>query len=425
MHGTNSLISDATAPTQQDDPIRDEVNRRVAELDEALIEFRRDLHAHPEVGHQEFRTTGQIMSALERAGLAPEVLAMGTGVQVDVLPPGHDGTDLLALRADIDALPITESAEVAYASQNPGVCHACGHDVHTTAAVGAAVVLAGLRDEGQLERGVRVIFQPAEEVQPGGAEQVIAGGALDGVTEVYALHCDPKVEVGRIGLKVGALTSAADQIVVRATGSGGHTSRPHLTQDLVGALGALACEAPLLLSRRIDPRGGVSLIWGRIRAGAAPNAVPGEGEIAGTLRALDPAGWEAAGALLPELLEQIVAPYGVQIEVEHERGVPPTINHASGIDRFRASALRMLGPDSTEPTEQSLGGEDFAWMVRRVPGALARLGVRTPGVDSFADIHQPNFTVDERAIGVAVRLLVGLATATTDTLDLTGPPEPN
>lgn len=420
QRGTDSLIG-TTPPATVDDEVRDLINARVDELTDALIEFRRDLHTHPEVGHQEFRTSQQIVAALERVGLAPEVLAMGTGVQVDVLPRDHDGTDLLGIRADIDALPITESVDLPYTSQNPGVCHACGHDVHTTVAVGTAVVLAGLRDEGRLERGVRVIFQPAEEVQPGGAEQVIDGGALEGVTEVYALHCDPKVEVGRIGLKAGAITSSADQITVRATGSGGHTSRPHRTQDLVGALAALATEAPLLLSRRIDPRGGASLIWGRIRAGAAPNAVPGEGELAGTLRALDPAGWEAAGELLPELLEQIVAPYGVSIEVEHERGVPPTINHQGAVDRFRTAATRMLGPDATEPTEQSLGGEDFAWMVRCAPGALARLGVRTPGVESFADIHQPNFTVDERAINVGVRLLAGVATDSTTLIGVAGP----
>ncbi|MDN5727038.1 MAG: amidohydrolase, partial [Propionibacteriales bacterium] len=225
QRGTDSLIG-TTAPEQTEDQVRDLINTRVDELTDALIEFRRDLHTHPEIGHREFRTTEQIMAALTRAGLTPAVLPMGTGVCVDVLPAGHDGTDLLGIRADVDALPITETLDLPHSSQNPGVCHACGHDVHTTVAVGAAVVLAGLAETGHLSRGVRVIFQPAEEVQPGGADEVINGGALDGVSEVYALHCDPKVEVGRIGLKAGAITSAADQITVRATGSGGHTSRP-------------------------------------------------------------------------------------------------------------------------------------------------------------------------------------------------------
>ena len=207
-----------------------------------------------------------------------------------------------------------------YRSVTDGVCHACGHDVHTTVVLGVGLVLARLREEGQLHRGVRLIFQPAEETSPGGAVDAISCGVLDGVSEVYALHCDPRTDVGQIALRVGPITSAVDQVTVTLTGTGGHTSRPHLTADLVGALGALATETQLLLSRRVDPRSGLSMMWGRIHAGSAANAIPQVGVIEGTLRALDENGWRTGQQLIPELISQIVQPFGVGVEVSVTAG---------------------------------------------------------------------------------------------------------
>lgn len=379
-----------------------------------LIEIRRDIHAHPEVARHEHRTTAKICEILTAAGLEPRVLAVGTGVLCDIVPDGLSGDaarrQMVGLRADIDALPIADGKSVAYRSQNPGVCHACGHDVHTTIVLGVGLILAELRDHHELTRPVRLIFQPAEEASPCGSVDAIEGGALDGVAEVYALHCDPKVEVGKIGIRVGPITAACDRVLVRVSGPGGHTSRPHLTADVVGALSLVATSAPLLLSRRIDPRGGASLIWGRIHAGTAANAIPSEGELEGTMRALHVEGWKIAEDVLPEIITELASPFGVKIEVEMVRGIPPTVNHAEGVRRLTESAHRYLGEMSVEPTEQSLGGEDFSWMLQQVPGAMARLGVRQVGVDSFTDIHQPTFTVDESAIEVGVKLLAGVAT---------------
>ncbi|MFW6598730.1 amidohydrolase [Propionibacteriaceae bacterium Y2011] len=394
--------------------VREVISSLVAELEETLIGFRRDLHAHPEVGRQEFRTTRRIMSVLSAAGLTPRELASGTGVVVDIAPevadPAADG-GVVAFRADIDALPVQETSAVDHASVNDGVSHACGHDVHTAIAVGTALVAARLRDRGLLPRPVRVIFQPAEEVLTG-ARSVIDAGELVGVEEVFAVHCDPRVEVGKVGLAAGEVTAATDLLTVSVRGTGGHTARPHLTPDVIGALVAVAGQAPLVLSRRIDPRGGVSLVWGRVTAGTVPNVIPSRGELSGTVRALDLAGWERVSQVLPEVLRQLVAPYGVEIDIDHERGVPPTVNHARSVVRFTRAATAVLGPGGHEPTEQSLGGEDFAWMLQSVPGALGRLGVRTPGVPTFPDIHQPDFTVDERAIAVGVRLFAELAVDT-------------
>jgi amidohydrolase len=381
-------------------------------LFDALVGIRRDIHAHPEVGYSEHRTTARIVELLRAEGLAPQVLDIGTGAFCDVLPDGWDpAAGLIGLRADIDALPIADGKDVDFASTNPGVCHACGHDVHTTVVLGVAMVLTRLRRGGLLEHGVRLIFQPAEEASPGGALDAIDGGVLKGVTEVFALHCDPRTDVGQVGMKVGPITSATERVHIKLSGPGGHTSRPHLTADLIGALGALATTAPLMLSRRVDPRSAASLIWGRISAGSVANAIPQTGEMEGTLRALDVTGWEAATKLLPELAGQIVAPFGVQIQVDIDDGVPPTVNSAAGVHRLRYAAESMLGPSAVTLTEQSLGGEDFGWMLQQVPGAMGRLGVRIPGDLSAADIHQPTFTVDERCISVGVKLLAEVATA--------------
>ncbi len=390
---------------EPDESVQTKINSWIADLDQELIDFRRDLHAHPELGFAEHRTTARIADRLQAAGLRPRRLPSGTGVLCDIVPDGAEGAPAVGLRADIDALPIPDGKDVDFRSRNPGVCHACGHDVHTTVVLGTGLVLARLRDSGRLVKPVRLIFQPAEEASPGGAPLAIDGGALDGVDEVYALHCDPRTEVGRIALRTGPITSATDRIVVRLSGGGGHTSRPHLTADVVAALAQIATETPLLLSRRVDPRGGSSLVWGRIEAGTVANAIPDRGELEGTVRSLQASGWREAQRALPGLIQQIAAPFGAIADVTITPGVPPTVNHRFGVRRLTEAAAAVLGADGVGVTEQSLGGEDFAWMLQKVPGAMARLGVRSPGVAQAADIHQPQFTPDERAIAVGVALL--------------------
>lgn len=396
-----------------DDPRRrQEIAQHTDSLRERLVAIRRNIHAHPEVGNHEHRTTALIVDTLQQAGLVAKVLPIGTGAWCDVLPDGFDDSaGLVGLRADIDALPIQDAKQVDYASTVPGVCHACGHDVHTTIVLGVGLVLARLRDQDLLNRGVRLIFQPAEETSPGGAVDAIDGGVLQDLREIYALHCDPRTDTGRIALKVGPITSAVSQVSITLNGTGGHTSRPHLTQDIVGALGILATETQLLLSRRVDPRSGVSMMWGHIQAGSVANAIPGTGKIIGTLRALDTAGWQLAKQLVPELAAQLVAPFGVTVNVTVNDGTPPAVNHALGVRRLTRSAEDMLGPAGVTTTEQSLGGEDFSWMLQQVPGALARLGVRTPGVPA-PDIHQPNFVVNEDCIPIGVKVLADVATST-------------
>ncbi|MDI2130945.1 amidohydrolase [Yinghuangia seranimata] len=382
---------------------------RVAAYADELVEIRRDLHMHPELGREEFRTTGLIRDRLAKAGLTPRLLP-GTGLVCDLLPARGtgDGRGMIAFRGDIDALPVDDVKDVSYRSTVPGRAHACGHDVHTTVTLGAALVLADLAEQGLLRRPVRFVFQPAEEKLPGGALDVIKAGGLDGVEEIHAVHCDPKVEVGRVALRVGAITSACDRLIITLGGPGGHTARPHQSTDLVTALAKMAAELPAALARRIDPRSGVSIVWGRIAAGSAPNVIPQRGELDGTLRCLDIEAWRQAPDLLQELVDAIASTYGAKWELEHHRGVPPVVNDADAVAAARAVAAGMLGAANVETTEQSLGGEDFSWYLEDVPGQLTRLGVRPVGEPVY-DLHQGRFDVDEAAIGIGVRLFAGLA----------------
>jgi amidohydrolase len=378
-------------------------------LDEHEAELsvvRRILHANPELGRKEHATTALLVERLERAGLTPKVLDGGTGVVCDV---GSGDGPLVLLRADIDALPLPDEKDVPYRSQVPGVSHACGHDVHTAVVLGAGLALAEVAE--RVPGRVRLVFQPAEEIMPGGALDVIAQGWLTDATAIFGLHCDPALEVGRVGLKQGPLTAAADSVEVRLTGPGGHTSRPHNTVDLVHALATVATGLPEALSRLVDPRAGLCLVWGHVSAGMARNAIPREGLLTGTLRVLDKSAWQDAPNLVRRVVDGLVAPYGARAEVTYERGVPPVVNDPSATSLLTAAVKTALGTGAAVPTLQSLGGEDFAWYLDHTPGAMARLGVKPPGLERPVDLHQGLFDVDEAALGIGVRVLVTAAVA--------------
>ncbi len=372
----------------------------VADHLDSLIRVRRHLHMHPEVAYAEVETTAYLTERLTEAGLSPRRLPSGTGLVVEV----GSGPPTVVLRADIDALPLADLKEVPYASTREGACHACGHDVHTTVVLGAALALAAL---DELPGTVRCVFQPAEETVPGGATHVVAAGVLDGASRAFALHCDPAIPVGTVGLRTGSITAACDRVDVVLTGPGGHTARPQLTVDLVDALGRLITELPGLLSRQVDPRAGFSLVWGAVNAGVAANAIPQRGTLTGTVRVLDRDTWKDAEDLLRRLVGQVVAPTGAQVDVDYVPGVPPVVNDPRAVALLRAAALHTVGADNLRLSPQSMGGEDFGWFADVLPIALARLG--THGGGPPLDLHRGTFDVDERAIGVGVRLLVRTA----------------
>ena len=380
----------------------------LAALDDELIAFRRDLHAHPELARLETRTTTVVAARLTVAGVRVQPLA-GSGLIADIGPV--DPAYCVALRADLDALPVAERSGLSFASQTDGVCHACGHDVHIAAVLGAGLALQEHADLLAAQGiGVRLIFQPAEEVLPGGAQEVIEQGGLQGVDRIFSFHCDPSLDVGQVGLREGAITAAADAVTVTLSGRGGHTSRPHLTQDLTYALGKVVTDVPAALSRRVDPRAGVALVWGSVHSGSAPNVIPSTGTVSGTLRMLDAQVWEDIGPLLEEIVQAVISPYAVSAKVEHLRGVPPVVNDPACVEILRRAAVTALGPGAAQSTLQSLGGEDFALYLQQVPGAMARLGTRAPGGTTY-DLHQGDLVVDERAIVAGARLLAGAALA--------------
>ncbi|HXP21934.1 MAG TPA: amidohydrolase [Streptosporangiaceae bacterium] len=384
-----------------------ELDAFLAGHDAELIEFRRDLHAHPETGYSEYRTTRRIALRLEAAGLRPSILPKGTGLIVDI-GAGASDEPIVALRADIDALPITDEKNVPYRSQTANACHACGHDVHASILLGVGLFLAQADAAGALPGRIRLIFQPAEELAAG-ALDVMAAGGLSSVGRIFALHCAPRLDVGTIGTRIGPITAACDKITVGVTGPGGHTARPHLTADVVYALGKIITELPAALSRLINPSSGLSLVWGMVSAGTAANAIPDSGMVEGTVRCLDDRTWHAAPDMLKALVESVASAYGVVTDVRYQRCVPPTVNEPVSTAIVEMAAERMLGPGAVTSVPQSLGGEDFAWFLESVPGALFQLGTRRPGsVDDF-DIHQPTFDVDERCIAAGVRLMTTIA----------------
>ncbi|GDY29162.1 amidohydrolase [Gandjariella thermophila] len=368
-----------------------------------VVAWRRHLHAHPELSRQERATTELIAGLLRSAGLRPRVLPGGTGLVCDI----GRGHRCVALRADIDALPLTEATDLPYTSTVDGACHACGHDAHTAVLLGAALALASAPE---LPGRVRLIFQPAEEVMPGGALDVLAAGGLDGVEQIFGLHCDPRLRVGRIGTRIGAITSASDLLELWLTSPGGHTSRPHLTADLVHALGTVITGLPTLLSRRVDPRSGTVLVWGAVQAGEAPNAIPQDGVLRGTLRTGDRDTWIELQPLIRELVGALLAPTGVTYDLQHRRGVPPVVNDRESTHLLRGAVRTALGEDALAGTEQSSGGEDFGWYLEQVPGSFCRLGVWS-GEGPRYDLHQPTFRLDERALLVGVRVMVHAALA--------------
>jgi amidohydrolase len=372
----------------------------VAAHHDDLVAWRRHIHTHPELGRQEFATTEFVANLLADAGLNPKVLPGGTGLTCDF---GPDDGPRVALRADMDALPMAERTGQPFASTVPGVAHACGHDAHTAVLLGAALALASAPE---LPVGVRLIFQPAEELMPGGAIDAVAAGAVSGVSRIFALHCDPRLEVGKVATRPGPITSAADSIEITLHSPGGHTSRPHLTGDLVYALGTLITGVPGVLSRRIDPRLSTVMVWGAVNAGVAANAIPQTGTLAGTIRTASRETWLTLESLVRETVSSLLAPLTVEHAVNYRRGVPPVVNEETST-RILTHAIEALGPDALADTHQSGGGEDFSWYLEEVPGAMARLGVWS-GRGPQLDLHQPTFDLDERALAVGVRVMSNL-----------------
>jgi amidohydrolase len=388
-----------------------------------LIALRRLLHAQPEASGEEHLTTELIVERLRLEGLDPVVLGTGTGVVCDLsldpaVAPDPSTMPIVALRADLDALRMDDLVTAPYRSKHAGLAHACGHDVHTAALLGAGLALREWSTSHPRTGIVRLVFEPAEESMPGGAVDVIAEGWLRRVRAIFGVHCDPKVDVGNFGLRVGPLTSAADQFELVLRGPGGHTARPQLTVDLVRWTGRIADRLAAEVQAAADAE--VILVFGAVQAGAAANVIPAVATLRGSFRTSDRATWAEGETLVRQALARVLASGEAgsppEWELDYRVGLPPVVNDAGTTALAERTAVRQYGPESVTRSPQSMGGDSFAWYTEVVPGTYVRLGTHDPAAgDDRLDLHTPTFDVDERAIAHGATLLAACALAALDT----------
>ena len=370
-----------------------------------VIEWRRWLHENAERSYEEHETTDYVASVLEDMGLKVHRFDMGTGLWCDV--PAADGAsskDVVGLRADIDALPMAEDTGLDFASANEGVSHACGHDAHTAMLLGAASLLVA----DPPPQPVRLIFQPAEETQPGGAKKCVEEGVTDGLTQLMGLHCDPHRPTGEVGVIAGPITSSNANFGITVTSSGGHTARPHETGDTIFAAAQIVTGLTAALDRRVDPRAGAVLTFGSINGGSAVNVIPAKVEMWGTLRSAKRDVWEIGEELVTTSVASIAATFGVEAEVTYTQGPPPVINDEECAERARAAVVSVFGEEGVGTAEQSSGGDDFSWYLDSVPGVYLRFGVHS-GKGEETDLHHPGFLLDEDALADGARLFDAFA----------------
>ena len=365
-----------------------------------LAEWRRDFHRHPELAFEERRTSAVIRAFLEFLGI--EVGTCGrTGLR-GVLRGGRPGRTV-ALRADMDALPVAEIAGHDYQSQNPGVMHACGHDGHMAILMGAAKVLAARRDT--LPGSVVFLFQPAEENPPGGAALMIEDGALDGVDGIFGLHLWQPLPSGIVGLRAGALMAQADEFEVVVQGRGGHASQPNVTVDPVVVASHVVVVAQTIVSRFTNPLEPVVVSFTTVHGGRIHNIIPDEVTMTGTVRTLDPGTQLAVKQRLAEVCEATCRLFGATAAFTYKEGYPPVINDAASVDLVRRVAALELGGDSVRTIAPVMGGEDFAYYLQRVPGAFALLGM---GDNQPHPHHNARFDIDETVLPLGVRLMTAV-----------------
>ncbi len=376
-------------------------------LIERVVELRRTIHRHPELGFEEYETAALVERELDMLDIEHRRVAK-TGI-VGVIRGAREG-HVVALRADMDALPLTERTGLPYASEIAGKMHACGHDAHTAMLLGAARVLQGMRE--QLHGSVVLLFQPAEE-GPGGAEPMIAEGALDDprVEMAAMLHVDPRIGPGEISITPGPVNASADELYITVRGKGGHGAYPHTAVDTIPAASAIVLALQNIAARETDPLKSVVVTIGTIAGGYRNNVIADEVQMSGTLRAHDPEVREGLAARVHRIVENVAAAYNVQAEIRIVRGYPPVVNDvplAESLARYIAAHAPEIRVHRLAPT---MGAEDFAYFARAVPGVHVRLGVRSEAAGAIHPGHSAEFRIDEAALPVGVRTLVAFAVA--------------
>jgi amidohydrolase len=379
----------------------DELKKEVETIEKNLVEWRRDFHRHPEVEFEERRTSQVIRKFLEDLGLSVRTAA-GTGL-IAVLE-GQPGGRTVALRADMDALPLTEEGDKEYISQNPGATHACGHDGHMAILMGTAKILHRWKE--RFHGRVVFLFQPAEEKPPGGAKPMVGAGALDGVDAVFGLHLWQLLPTGCVGIVKGPMMANSDSFSIAVKGRGGHGSMPQATVDPILAASHLVVNAQSIVSRNVDPLKPCVVSFGMVRGGTTFNIIPGEVTLIGTVRSFHPEVQKIAETRLREIAEETCRAFGADCTFKYEKGYPALVNHEDMVDLVLRVTRQTLGEERIRPFEPIMGGEDFAYYLQKVRGAFFFLGM---GDGQSYPHHHPAFDIDERALPQGVVLLTAIA----------------
>jgi amidohydrolase len=378
---------------------------RLTDHRDFLIQVRRYLHQNPEIAFSEFRTSDFIRESLEEQGLTVAGPIAGTGLYVDI--EGEEPGEVVAYRADIDALPIQDLKEVPYASTVPGIAHLCGHDAHTSVAMGAALQLHRRRHE--IQGTIRVFFQPAEEGNPSGAQPMIRDGVLDGVKSVYALHVDPTLAVGKFGLKKGPITAGYDSFVISVKGdSTGHSARPHQSTDTIWLASQVMNTLYQLVGRVNDARNSAVLTITRIHGGKALNVIPKVVEFGGSIRCVERNDRTYLRRQVEKTTRHFAALYNAEIEFQLFKGAPAVRNDPKMIDTARDTIVERFGRDAIfEVPVPSMGSEDFAHYLDHIPGALIRVGT-SDGPSTSYPLHDSRFDIAESALPGATNMISDL-----------------
>jgi amidohydrolase len=370
------------------------------------IAIRHHLHAHPELSYQEFETSKYIQSQLTSYGIPYTIMAT-TGV-VGIIKGKNPDSRIIALRADIDALPITEENQVPYRSRNEGVMHACGHDVHTTCLLGAARILQGLRDEW--EGTVKLIFQPGEERNPGGASIMIREGVLENPAPegIFGLHVHPQMEVGKLSFRAGKVMASADELYITIKGKGGHAAAPHWTTDTILVASHLIVALQQIVSRKSNPFSPSVLSICSIQGGHTTNVIPAEVKLMGTFRTMDESWRFKAHELIEQQARAIAAGMDAEIDFRIDVGYPNVYNHEGLNTIAKSLAEDFMGKEKVEETELRMGAEDFGYYSQQIPGCFYRLGTGNMSKGIIAGVHTPTFNIDENAITIGMGIMAWL-----------------
>ena len=371
-----------------------------------FIEVRHHLHAHPELSYTEFETSKFIQEKLASFNIPFQVMAT-TGV-VGIIKGKNPESRIIALRADIDALPIDEENAVNYASENKGIMHACGHDVHTTCLLGAAKILNELKDEW--EGTIKLIFQPGEEKNPGGASIMIKEGVLmnPAPQAIFGLHVHPGLALGKFSFRKGRVMASTDEIFISIKSKGGHAAAPHLTADTVLIAAHLIVGLQQIISRNNNPTSPSVLSICSIHGGNATNVIPSEVKLMGTLRAMDETWRYKAHELIKKMTVELVASMGAEADVTIDVGYPFVENNPELTETAWQLAKEYWGSENVEETELRMGAEDFGYYAQIIPGCFYRLGVRNEEKGIVHNVHTPRFNIDEDAISNGIQMMTWL-----------------